>query len=104
MLGLDNDMTRTIGHQFRAKVRWFSLEAQIPNGASLAGNDLILLDQNGMPHFVATRQEIKLRGSHNLNNILAACLMAREVGVSIEAMRSVITTFTGVTHRLEFVR
>jgi UDP-N-acetylmuramoylalanine--D-glutamate ligase len=104
VMGLDNDMTRTIGHQFRARARWFSLEAQIPNGASVARNDLILLDQNGMPHFVATRQEVKLRGPHNLSNILAACLLAREAGVSIEAMRSVITTFTGVTHRLEFVR
>ncbi|MBI1880808.1 MAG: UDP-N-acetylmuramoyl-L-alanine--D-glutamate ligase [Chloroflexi bacterium] len=104
VMSLDNDMTRTIGHQFRAKARWFSLEAQMPNGASLAGNDLVLLDQNSMPHFVATRQEIKLRGPHNLSNILAACLMAREAGASIEAMRSVITTFTGVAHRLEFVR
>lgn len=104
VMGLDNDMTRTIGHQFEAKVRWFSLEAQMPNGASVAGNDLILLDHNGMPHFVATRREIKLRGPHNLSNILAACLLAREAGASIEAMRSVITTFTGVPHRLEFVR
>lgn len=104
VMGLDNDMTRTIGHQYRHKVRWFSLEAQMPNGASLARKDLILLDQNSMPHFLASRQEIKLRGPHNLNNILAACLLAREAGVSIEAMRSVITTFTGVTHRLEFVR
>jgi UDP-N-acetylmuramoylalanine--D-glutamate ligase len=104
VLGLDNDMTRTIGNQFRAKVRWFSLEAQVRGGASVADDDLILLDQNGMPHFVATRQEIKLRGQHNLSNILAACLMAREAGASIEAMRSVITTFTGVPHRLELVR
>lgn len=104
IMGLDNDMTRTIGHQFRGKTRWFSLEAQMPRGASVAGNDLILLDQNSMPHFLATRQEIKLRGLHNLSNILAACLMAREAGASIEAMRSVITTFTGVAHRLEFVR
>jgi UDP-N-acetylmuramoylalanine--D-glutamate ligase len=104
VLSLDNDMTRTIGNQFRAKVRWFSLEAQVPGGASVADDDLILLDQNGMPHFVATRQEIKLRGQHNLSNILAACLMAREAGASIEAMRSVITTFTGVPHRLELVR
>jgi UDP-N-acetylmuramoylalanine--D-glutamate ligase len=104
VMSLDNDMTRTIGYQYRAKVRWFSLEAQMPNGASIAGKDLILLDQNDMPHFLATRQEIKLRGPHNLSNILAACLMAREAGVSIEAMREVITTFTGVEHRLELVR
>ncbi len=104
IMSLDNDMTRTIGNQFRTKVRWFSLEAQVPGGASVANDDIVLLDQNGLPHFVATRQEIKLRGQHNLSNILAACLMAREAGASIEAMRSVITTFAGVPHRLELVR
>ncbi len=104
VMGLDNDMTRTIGGQFKTKVRWFSLEADIPNGAGLEGSDLALFDQNGKPQIIARRAEIKLRGQHNLRNILAACLMAKEAGASIEAMHSVVTTFTGVEHRLQLVR
>jgi UDP-N-acetylmuramoylalanine--D-glutamate ligase len=104
VMSLDNDMTRTIGHQFKAKVRWFSLEAQIPGGAGLKGDKIILLNQAGQVQVIATRSEIRLRGQHNLSNILAACLLAREAGASIEAMRQVITTFTGVEHRLELVR
>ena len=104
IMNLDNDMTRTIGYQFGARTRWFSLEAQIPGGACLAGDEIVLLDQNGDHQPVVGQPEIKLRGRHNLSNILAACLLAREAGASPAAMKQVITTFTGVAHRLQFVR
>lgn len=104
IMSLDNDMTRTIGGQFGSRTRWFSLEAQLPNGASLVGNEIVLFDQNERPQRIATRNEVKLRGMHNLSNILAACLMCREAGGSFEAMRQVVTSFPGVEHRLQFVR
>jgi UDP-N-acetylmuramoylalanine--D-glutamate ligase len=104
IMNLDNDMTRTIGRQFGAKTRWFSLEAQMVGGACLANDEIVLIDQDGARHTVAARSEVKLLGRHNLSNILAACLLTREAGAGVEAMRQVITTFTGVTHRLEFVR
>jgi UDP-N-acetylmuramoylalanine--D-glutamate ligase len=104
VMSLDNDMTRTIGYQFRDKVRWFSLEAQMPNGAGLDKGNLVFIDSEGKPQPIAQRSEIKLRGQHNINNVLAACLMAKETMASIEVMRRVITTFEGVEHRLELVR
>lgn len=104
IMSLDNDMTRTIGGQFKTNVRWFSLEADVPNGAGLEGKNIALFDQDGKPQVVAHQSEIKLRGQHNLRNILAACLMAKEAGASIAAMHSVITTFTGVEHRLQLIR
>ena len=103
-MNLDNDMTRTIGYQFGARTRWFSVEAQMPGGAGLAGSKIVLLDQAGTQQPVADQQEIKLRGRHNLYNVLAACLISHEAGASIEAMRQVITTFAGVEHRLQLVR
>ncbi len=101
IMGLDNDMTRTIGNQFASKVRWFSREAQMPGGAGIFDNRLTLFELEGQVQHLANKQEIKLRGNHNLHNILAACLLAKEAGASIEAMRQVITNFTGVEHRLQ---
>ncbi len=46
---------------------------------------------------------VKLPGSHNRENILAAAAMATAFGVGIEPIRQVATTFTGVVHRLEYV-
>ena len=104
IMNLDNDMTRTIGNQFRTRTRWFSLEAHLPGGASLVGDTLTLIDLDGVQHPIVKRQAIKLRGWHNLSNILAACLLAHEAGVSIETMQQVIADFTGVPHRLQFIR
>ncbi|MCB0193418.1 MAG: UDP-N-acetylmuramoyl-L-alanine--D-glutamate ligase [Anaerolineae bacterium] len=104
VMSLDNDMTRAVGNQFGTKVQWFSLEAQPANGAGMVNDDLVLFDENLKPQHLAHKSEIKLRGSHNLSNVLAACLLAREAGASIEAMHSVITSFSGVEHRLELVR
>jgi UDP-N-acetylmuramoylalanine--D-glutamate ligase len=103
VMGLDNDMTRTIGAQFGRRVRWFSLEAEPPNGAGLHRNELALFDAGGNPQVIAHRQEIPLRGMHNLSNILAASLLAQAAGASLEAMRQVSTTFAGVEHRLQLV-
>ncbi|MDX1523502.1 MAG: UDP-N-acetylmuramoyl-L-alanine--D-glutamate ligase, partial [Anaerolineae bacterium] len=104
VMNLDNDMTRTIGAQFGAKTRWFSLEAQVPGGACLIDNQLAFFDSEDDVTHIVPVAEVKLRGRHNLANSLAACLLAREVGVSTTAMRQVLTTFAGVEHRLQFVR
>lgn len=104
IMNLDNDMTRTIGRQFGDRTRWFSLEAQAPGGASVIKNQVVLVDPDGTRQPVIQQAEIKLLGRHNLANILAACLIARELDVPVETMQPVIADFRGVEHRLELVR
>jgi UDP-N-acetylmuramoylalanine--D-glutamate ligase len=53
---------------------------------------------------VMSVSEIKVRGEHNLLNVLAACAAAASAGLSSEAMCTGVKGFTGVPHRLEFVR
>jgi UDP-N-acetylmuramoylalanine--D-glutamate ligase len=48
-------------------------------------------------------EEIALPGEHNLENILAAVSAAKLTGVTNDAIRDVLRTFTGVKHRLQFV-
>ena len=48
--------------------------------------------------------EIRLIGEHNWENICAAVMTAFLIGVSKENMVSVLKTFRGLEHRLEFVR
>jgi UDP-N-acetylmuramoylalanine--D-glutamate ligase len=52
---------------------------------------------------VCGREEIKLRGEHNVSNMLAAMVISGAAGATVPAMAAVARTFTGVPHRLEIV-
>ena len=54
------------------------------------------------PDILFELDETKLRGSHNLQNILAAATMAHAFGISSKAIRDAITNFTPIPHRLEW--
>jgi UDP-N-acetylmuramoylalanine--D-glutamate ligase len=47
---------------------------------------------------------MKMRGKHSIDNIMAAILAAREHGANHDAIQKVINSFTGMHHRLEYVR
>jgi UDP-N-acetylmuramoylalanine--D-glutamate ligase len=67
--------------------------------ASAAEGDRLMV--RGQP--VCTRGEVKLRGDHNISNLLAAMAISAAVGADPAAMAEVARTFTGVPHRLEIV-
>lgn len=63
-------------------------------------NKEIYLDNN----FVLSIDDIKLKGIHNYENIMAALLVCQEFGLDIEKVKEFLKNFGGVEHRLEFVR
>ncbi len=72
---------------------------------SMAGSITVEFSQRAPvePYELCKVAEVKLPGTHNLENILAATAMAMAFGVGREPIRQVATTFTGVVHRLEYV-
>jgi UDP-N-acetylmuramoylalanine--D-glutamate ligase len=53
---------------------------------------------------IISKDEIKLLGEHNLQNVCAAVTAVWQVSQNIDVIKQVLTTFTGLEHRLEFVR
>jgi len=49
-------------------------------------------------------KSVQLRGSHNVQNVLAACTIAIVAGIPSQAMEAALKDFYGVEHRLELVR
>jgi UDP-N-acetylmuramoylalanine--D-glutamate ligase len=49
------------------------------------------------------RNEIGIRGAHNLENVMATLAVGLACGAAPDAMRATIRNFKGVEHRLEFV-
>lgn len=51
-----------------------------------------------------TVKNMKMRGKHSIENIMAAIIVAREHGATHDAIQSVIDSFRGLFHRIEYVR
>lgn len=49
-------------------------------------------------------KDIKLQGNHNYENVMCAIMIAKELDISNEIMCKAISEFTGVEHRIEYVR
>ena len=92
----------------------FSLYEMVADGAFMLGSRLLVAGSasyDASPHVVCEREEIRLRGDHNVLNVLAACAIAGGMGLAIdrpgvppEVMRAAIREFQPVEHRLETVR
>lgn len=103
----DDAGSATLGDMVTSRVGWFSTRTAFPDGAFMAGSRLMiagLCSPNGDAQTVCTRDDIRLRGEHNLYNVLAACAIAGAAGVPPAVMRETIQNFNGVEHRLEIVR
>ena len=104
VLGYENDITRAMQSDCKGEQFWFTRLHETDHGAFLReSDDTLCYAENGVVTPVLPRAEIKLRGLHNVENLLAA-IAAVWGRVPIEAMRQVGSTFTGVEHRIEPVR
>lgn len=103
VLGFDDANARSLALATPARVVFFSRGVQVDQGAYKT-NGQLALRLGGREEIICERGEVRLRGEHNLLNVLAACALSGIVGVPVEAMREVIRTFPGVEHRLEWVR
>lgn len=52
---------------------------------------------------VISLSDIKIKGEHNYENILAALLVMKEINFNLDTVKDVLSNFKGVEHRLEYV-
>lgn len=98
VLNKDDALTYGLRKEVKGRVKCFSIKEKIEDGACFQNDKLFIMNR-----VVCDLHEIKLKGMHNVANLLTA-FCAVEDEVSVESMREVATEFTGVPHRGEFVR
>ncbi len=81
---------------------WFSRQKRVAEGAFLQDQQIVFR-QDGAEIPLARRDEITLRGEHNVENVLAACSAAYLAGADPASIAAGVKSFRGVEHRLEFV-
>ncbi len=103
VLGQDDENAWALRSTIPAQVYGFSSAAMIDQGSYMQ-DDQLILRRDDIEIAVCERNDIRLRGDHNVLNVLAAISLAALVGAPVTAMREAIQAFEGVEHRLEEVR
>lgn len=103
VLSADDAGALGLREQVRGRLRLFSRRGPVDDGAFVDGDTIWLCGPDGRRALCAV-SEIRLRGDHNVLNVLAATALAEAVGVPDDAIVEGIRTFAGVPHRLETVR
>ncbi len=91
----ENEASKEItGVSHAKKIGYYS-----DQGAHIEGSNIVIDGK-----VICRTNEVRLLGDHNLQNVCAAVTAIWNITQDIEAIHSVISTFTGLEHRLEFVR
>ena len=99
VLNADDPITVSFAKRTPARTVWFSGTHQVAGGAWLHRDEVVLDAER-----LLDVHELRLRGRHNYENVMAAALIAREAGASASQIGQAAVTFAPVEHRLELVR
>ena len=103
VLGYENEISRSMQKDCKGKQVWFTRLHDTDNGAFLRKDGMLCMAEDGVVTPFLAQKDVKLRGLHNIENLLAAAAAVWGL-VPVEAIQQVGSTFTGVEHRIEPVR
>ena len=97
ILNIENEDVLNVCKDIKSNVKYFSSAKEI-NGCYLVGDDIYYYGEK-----VISRNDMLLAGIHNVENCMCAIMACKEFDVKNEDIYDVVSTFTGVEHRLEYV-
>jgi UDP-N-acetylmuramoylalanine--D-glutamate ligase len=102
ILNADDDIVSSWASGLRAQVVEFSVKRELDEGLFLRGSEIVSRTKD-RDKVLLQRDEMKLRGLHNVENVLAALAAGLACGAPPNSMRETLKSFEPVEHRLEFV-
>lgn len=102
ILNADDRIVSSWAKGLRAHVVMFSTKRELEEGLFLRGRELVSRTREG-ERTLLTRDDMRLKGLHNVENVLAALAAGLACGASPDSMRETIRRFAPVEHRLELV-
>ena len=103
LLNLDDANTKNLGQNSPAKKFFFSTKAKVEQGAFLRGEHLMLL-KDGTEKEICAMNDLNQVMRWQLENVLAASLACSLMGIPAELIAESLRQFTGMEHRMEWVR
>ena len=102
VLNADDPTCAKLSSRTRGQVFWFSRRKEVKSGAYVHDGRILFRDHNGQRE-VMLASEILLKGSHNVENVLAAVCIGMLSGVEPRRISKAVREFRAVEHRLEHV-
>jgi UDP-N-acetylmuramoylalanine--D-glutamate ligase len=103
VLNADDPLVSPMDGKTASRVLFFSARQPVSEGCfSRAGSILFRGADGATEDFSLTG--VKIRGAHNLENLMAAVVAAKICGARADSIRRVMREFSGLEHRLEWVR
>jgi UDP-N-acetylmuramoylalanine--D-glutamate ligase len=102
VLNADDATCAAMAAQTKGSVYAFSRQHPVDCGAFVRNGDIIWRDAGREQHIMPV-SEIALKGAHNVENVLAGISIGMLAGVAAASIRSAVSKFKAVEHRLEFV-
>ena len=84
--------------------RYFSRQAEVADGCYVEDGVVVEVAPGEARRRLFASTDVPVPGTHNLENAMAAALLARALGVEPEALSAGLSAFTGLPHRVERVR
>jgi UDP-N-acetylmuramoylalanine--D-glutamate ligase len=104
VLNADNEPAAAAAARAKSRIYWFSVEHPVEQGAWLEQGEVVYRASKDAPiETVMPLGGIPLKGTHNVENVLAAVCAARQAGASAEVIGKAVAEFHAVEHRLEYV-
>jgi UDP-N-acetylmuramoylalanine--D-glutamate ligase len=103
VFNMDDKITAALSNEGKGERIFFSRIREVDNGAFVRG-DNIIFRRNRKEEIVSTLKDLKIIGVHNIENTLASVAVGGICDIPPRLMRGVISEFSGIPHRMEFVR
>ena len=104
ILNADNVPAAAAAARSSANIYWFSREKVVTQGAWVEDAQIVFrVSEDSEIESIIPLDAIPLKGSHNVENVLAAVCAARLAGAPAQGIRKAIEAFRAVEHRLEYV-
>jgi UDP-N-acetylmuramoylalanine--D-glutamate ligase len=105
VLNAEDKAAQMVALKTKAQIFWFSGRRPIKQGAFVHGESILFVPREGAKaEPVMPVSDIHLKGSHNVENVLAAVCAARLAKIPAESIRASVAGFAAVEHRLELVK
>ena len=102
VLNADDPTCEKLAGRTRAQVFWFSRKTQVERGAFVRDGRIFFRAPAGEQEIMPVA-EIRLKGGHNVENVLAAVAVGVLLGCKPESIRAAVRNFKAVEHRIEYV-